>query len=102
MRLLKVFLLAAGVLAAGFFFSRSTSSSACSITLDEFSRLQPGDSYNAVIAIVGCEGTVLSKSYLGGHATVMIGWNGAGTFGANSNVMFQDDALISKAQFGLN
>lgn len=97
MRLLAILGVAVVVLAAGFFFSQPPG---CSITTDEFNRLTPGASYQQAVSIVGCEGDVLSSTALAGMSTVMYGWKGRGA--ANANAMFQNDALVSKAQFGLD
>ncbi|RWE60638.1 MAG: hypothetical protein E5V24_12620 [Mesorhizobium sp.] len=47
-----------------------------------------------------CEGEELSSSEFGGYETVMYIWDGNG-FGGNMNAMFQNGAMVSKAQFGL-
>lgn len=72
-----------------------------SMTLDEFDRIAAGMSYQRVVAIVGGPGEVLSESDVAGLHTIMYKWDGEGDTGANASVMFQDDAEINKAQFGL-
>lgn len=74
---------------------------AADMTLDEFNAISDGMTYAQVVAIVGGEGQVLSESSIAGFHTVMYGWDGAGSLGANANVMFQNDAMQTKAQFGL-
>ncbi|MEX2272575.1 MAG: DUF3862 domain-containing protein [Vicinamibacterales bacterium] len=69
------------------------------ITMAEFSKLQTGMTYQQVVEIVGVPGEEMSRSDLAGFTTVMYGWKNAG--GSNMNAMFQNGALINKAQFGL-
>jgi hypothetical protein len=66
-----------------------------------FNRLREGMSYREVVAILGSSGELISSSTLAGTTTEMYRWEGD-SLGANMNVMFQDDKLISKAQFGLD
>lgn len=42
----------------------------------------------------------MSSSEMAGYKTVMLMWTGT-SMGANMNAMFQNDKLVSKAQFGL-
>jgi len=74
----------------------------CVIHLAQFEALKVGMSYAAATSTLGCEGTEMSRSELPNaphFATVMYSWKGAGI--ANANAMFQNDKLITKAQFGL-
>lgn len=71
------------------------------ISLAEFQRLQTGMSPQQVEDVVGSLGEVVSETELAGYKTVMVQWNGESGFGANANAMFQNGALIQKAQFGL-
>lgn len=70
------------------------------ISKDEFLQLQDWMSYEQVVEIVWGEGEVMSENNLAGVNTVMYmrDWD---TFASNANVMFQDNKLIQKAQFGL-
>lgn len=70
------------------------------ITMANYERLRDGISYREAVAILGKPGTELSRSDLAGITTVMYSWEGS-SFGSNMNVMFQNDRLVSKAQFGL-
>ena len=70
------------------------------ITAAEFAAIQTGMSRAEVTAIIGSPGTLLSESTIAGHHTEVRMWEGDGV-GANANVMFQDNAVVSKAQFGL-
>lgn len=70
------------------------------VTLAKFSQLQPGMSYEAAEKVMGFPGTEQSSSEVAGVRTVMYAW--ANSHGmANMNAMFQNDKLITKAQFGL-
>ena len=65
----------------------------------EYNRIQSGMSYSEVADIIG-DGTEISRSDMAGYTTEMYSWeNPSG--GGNMNAMFQNDKLISKAQFGL-
>jgi hypothetical protein len=73
----------------------------CGASLSEFYDLRPGMTYSEVRKVIGCEGEVISQVELAGVNTVMVGWDGVGSFGANMHVMFQDNRMITRAQFGL-
>lgn len=67
----------------------------------EFDQITTGMSYESVVSIVGGPGELLSESGIAGYVTKMYMWEGSCGLGANSNAMFQNGALVSKAQFGL-
>lgn len=69
------------------------------VTLEEYSRIHEGMTYEEVVAIIGEEGEELSRVNVSGFTTVMYGWTNPS--GANMNAMFQNGLLVSKAQFGL-
>lgn len=69
------------------------------ISLAQYGELQTGSSYRQAVALLGAEGTEMSSNDLGGTHTVMYQWK-AGSM-ANMNAIFQNDKLVSKAQFGL-
>lgn len=71
------------------------------VTLAQFSQLRDGMSYAQASAALGRPGTEMSRTNISGIVTVMYSWQGRGRAGANMNAMFQNDRLISKAQFGL-
>jgi hypothetical protein len=71
------------------------------VTLANYTKLESGMTYAQVVQILGEPGEELSRGSFGGTTTVMYMWRGRGRIGANMNAMFQDDRLISKAQFGL-
>jgi len=69
------------------------------LTMSKYNSIQDGMSYSEVTGIIGKNGEELSSSNLGDITTVMYSW--ANSDGSNMNAMFQNDRLISKAQFGL-
>jgi len=70
------------------------------VTFDEYNRLQNGMSYEEVSGIIGEPGQESSRVEVPGTpVTVMYSWQNAD--GSNMNAMFQDDKLVTKAQFGL-
>jgi hypothetical protein len=66
----------------------------------QYDALKEGHSYARAMQIMRCGGEELSSSSVAGIETVMYMWDGNG-FGANMNAMFQNDAMMAKAQFGL-
>ncbi|TWG90352.1 uncharacterized protein DUF3862 [Mesorhizobium sp. J18] len=78
----------------------SSSAMACEVTMAQYSELQTGMSYAEAVQILGCDGEEMSSSEIAGIKTVMLMWEGE-SLGANMNAMFQNDKLVSKAQFGL-
>jgi hypothetical protein len=75
--------------------------SACKVNLAKFNNMKPGMSIWQIERDIGCSGKELSRSRFGKSSTVMVTWDGQGFFGANMNATFQNDKLVSKAQFGL-
>jgi hypothetical protein len=69
------------------------------VTMAEFERLETGIDYEEAVRIIGAPGEEISRSELLGTSTVMYSWKNAGM--SNMNAMFQNDRLITKAQFGL-
>ena len=70
------------------------------VTLDEYNRVQNGMTYTEANNIIGEKGKEMSRTEIPGTPlTVMYGWQNSD--GSNMNAMFQDDKLITKAQFGL-
>jgi hypothetical protein len=72
----------------------------CKVSLAQYQSLTMGMSYSRAVAVLGCEGTELSRSDMAGFRTVMFMWQG-NSVAANMNAMFQNDALVTRAQFGL-
>ena len=71
------------------------------VNMTNYSKIETGMSYSQVAALLGENGTELSSNELAGYKTVMFSWNAKNGFGANMNATFQNDKLMSKAQFGL-
>jgi hypothetical protein len=79
---------------------RRSAPAACGATMDEFSQLRVGMTYEQVREIIGCDGEVQSHVSLVGIDSTMYGWRGAGRWLAgNMNATFQNGHLVSKAQF---
>jgi hypothetical protein len=76
------------------------SSPTAAVTMESYNRLKNGMTYAQVVQVLGKDGEELSSSDIGGIKTIMYKWDGNG-FGANMNAMFQNNKLMSKAQFGL-
>lgn len=74
---------------------------ATGITGLKFNQLHIGMSYQEVVRVLGHSGVLISSYGSAESLTVIYYWEGEGSPGSNMNVMFQNDKLISKAQFGL-
>ena len=73
------------------------------ISMAEFDTIQDGMSYEQVVQIVGGPGEKLSETGSPGasYYTVIYKWDGEGSTGANAVCEFQNGALVTKMQFGL-
>lgn len=71
------------------------------VSLAEFNALRNGISYEKACEVIGSRGTLISEVSLGGVNTKMYQWDGEGKTGANANATFQNDKMVSKAQYGL-
>lgn len=76
------------------------------VTLDKYNRIKSGMFYAEVVSIIGKDGEELSRSDIPGVQvfmppieTIMFQWKNGN--GSNMNAMFQNNSLISKAQYGL-
>lgn len=76
------------------------------VTLDEYSRLQEGMTYEQAVTIIGAQGVEQASSttagvpgYLPTLRTRMYGW--VNRDGSNMNATFQNGTMIGKAQLGL-
>ncbi len=81
--------------------STSTYSQEILIDYNTFTQIRNGMTYKQVEKLIGKEGTLLSSYGEGEYNTFIMQWNGYGTIGANATVTFQNNKVISKAQFGL-
>ncbi|WP_157895490.1 hypothetical protein [Rhizobium sp. LCM 4573] len=79
---------------------RNPDSPDCEVTLDGFYSLATNDSYQAARRKLGCSGELAAKTDMLGYNTVMVTWRG-NSWAGNMNATFQNNKLISKAQFGL-
>ena len=70
------------------------------ITMSEFSQIETGMSYEDVVAIVGSEGELLSTATVGDVTSSIYVWYGKDGI-SNANVTFSNDAVLAKAQIGL-
>lgn len=72
------------------------------LTEEKFAQITDGMTYEEVVAIIGAEGTLLSETGEKGTEfhTVMYEFETDGIL-SNSNMMFQNNKLVSKAQVGL-
>jgi hypothetical protein len=73
----------------------------CEVSLTQYKRLETGMTYSIATMILGCEGTEVVSTGSGKFKTEGFMWDGAGTVGANVQVMFQGGKLMMRAQFGL-
>lgn len=73
------------------------------MTKAKFIEIQNGMNYEEVTKIIGGPGEVLSESGTKGdtYYTVMYQYEGSRSIGSNSNLMFQGNKLMNKAQMGL-
>jgi hypothetical protein len=71
------------------------------VTMASYQQLTDGMTYEEAVQVLGAQGREMSRTDLAGISTVMYSWEGAGGIGANMTVMFQNNKLVSKSQFGL-
>ena len=81
--------------------SISTNRSGAGVTMENYNKLQTGMTYEQVVDILGEEGKEMSSNDIAGYKNVMYMWKAGGFSVGNMNAMFQNDALIQKAQFEL-
>ena len=80
--------------------NRRRAEDARTVTAAEYQQLQTGMSYQQAVEIIGYRGEEISRTDIAGITTVMYQWTNPG-FAGNMNAMFQNGALVTKAQFGL-
>ena len=69
------------------------------MTKAEYDQIREGMTYEEVRRVIGAAGEEVSRSDIAGFTTVMYSWSNSN--GSNMNAMFQNNALMNKAQFGL-
>ena len=75
------------------------------VTMEKFSKIENGMSYEAVVGIIGKEGELNSQNQIQGGGvvptidTAMYSWTNPS--GTGMNAIFQNDKLMQKSQFGL-
>lgn len=74
--------------------------SSAKITLDAYDKVENGMSYDDVVSLIGGRGILASDSSSGGFSTQMYIWYGKDGI-SNAVITFQDDAVFSKTQLGL-
>ena len=72
---------------------------ACSY--DEYLAIEDGMSYSQVVEIIGSDGTEMSSASAGGSTAKVYQWDGDKRY-SNVVIEFMNDAVISKAQAGLD
>jgi len=71
------------------------------VTMENYNKLQTGMTYEQVVSILGEEGKEMSSNDIAGYKNVMYLWKAGGFSVGNMNAMFQNGALVQKAQFEL-
>jgi len=76
------------------------------VTFSQYNQIQTGMTYEQVVSIIGKHGEEMSQNRMEGVpgvmpsiTTIMYQW--VNENGSNMNAIFQNNALIQKAQFGL-
>jgi hypothetical protein len=65
----------------------------------DYDAIQTGMSYSTVSGMIGSPGEETARSGLAGYSTIVYVWKNPN--GSNMNAMFQNDHLVTKAQFEL-
>lgn len=71
-----------------------------SLTLSNFKKIKMGMTYKEVAMLIG-EGEISSQSEQGKISILIYSWTNNSLFGANCNVIFQNDKVTTKSQIGL-
>ncbi|MBI5232536.1 MAG: DUF3862 domain-containing protein [Coriobacteriales bacterium] len=69
-------------------------------TVEKYDKIENGMSYDEVVEIMGSKGEELSSSEFGGVKVAVFLWYGSDRT-SNMMITFQDDKVMSKAQYGL-
>lgn len=71
------------------------------ITYAEYEKIKEGMSYAVVKAFIGCDGDLISSVDIAGYKTKLYVWYGSGGI-ASATVIFENNKVVSKSQFGLD
>ena len=71
------------------------------ISYAEYTKIETDMTYEKVCEIIGSYGYEMARTEMAGYQTVIVGWEGEGSIGANANVTFQNGKVVAKAQSGL-
>lgn len=70
------------------------------ITMEEFTALKNGMTYQQVVNIIGGEGTLTSEISIGWEKVTTYSWNG-NHLGSSASISFSNGILNTKMQYGL-
>lgn len=70
--------ISASLCAAPLLVSACAGGSSCFATQQKLSALRPGMTYQEVVQVMGCEGTISQTMAAGGESAVYVKWNGPG------------------------
>lgn len=70
------------------------------VNSENFKKLKNGMKYKEAVEILGGEGNLLSESEVAGYKTEVYQWKNGMTAGIS--LVFQNDKLLSKSQYGLD
>ena len=71
------------------------------ITLNEYTQIQMGMSYETVCSIIGGYGTITYESQAGNLSFRGLRWQGNGNPYSYASIVFQNGKVSSKSQYGL-
>lgn len=73
------------------------------ISMEEYNKLEIGMTYKETVGIIGGEGKLISKQKdsVNNTFSYMYTFEGEGKVGANATILFVDNKIFSKAEFGL-
>jgi hypothetical protein len=66
-----------------------------------FQKINMGMSYKSVVKMIGTKGAITASSDEGVYNTFVVTWDGYGDLGVNVAITFQNNKVVSKAQYGL-
>lgn len=90
-----------GVMSYNYLHNFDTDDTKCSITLSEFNRIENGMSYDDLVEIIGCNGTLSTESSYGDSTMKVYYWYAHNEI-SNATFSFLNDELTAKSQIGLD